>query len=518
MNTDVIQEFLIKLGFQVDQTSLNGFLGTIESASTKIAAFGAAFTAASAIVVKSIHEIAEENKQLGLLAEEMGSAADAIDDFIDTADMLGISNEDAIGSLKTFSRNVADAALGIGRAKLVFEKLNIEVKDASGKMRAATDVMADLQEKMQGMTRIQQIRTMEKLGLDPKLLAMFNDAFGNTKYIADELGKIDVASGFDLTKSIEESKKFSHSWKDMTVEINLLHMTFSKMYESIAVKMMPMLSKGVEAFAKMVEKARRIVMDNGKQIQEVLSPIIETILKIGTAFMKITSTALSVVYSVLKPIFDLLISVNKETNGWAGYIAAALVAWKVFNLGFLATPLGMVLSFSLALLALIDDFQAWKEGGTSLFDWSSVMPIIQTMINLVTDLWGAFKTLISGIVNLAKAFIDLFRGDTAGFFDEWTKSGEKFLDTIKSIWNTIKDFGSFGESLFNADWGKIGDAISQPFTSKPTPSIAGASSVNQSTVINVNGASNPQATAYAVKAHQTEVNAQVTRNMRAQAR
>lgn len=412
MNSTVLQEFLVKLGFAVDQNSLSGFVGGIESASMRIAAFGAAMTAVAAVVIKSVNDIANENRALGLLAQQLGSTTGAVDDFIDTADMLGISNETATNSLKTFAGNVSDAAMGIGRAKIVFEKLHVAVKDVTGAMRPATEVMADLQEKMQGMGRAQQIRIMEKLGLDPAMLAMFNDAFHDTKYIADELGKIDVAAGFNLDKAIDESNQFAQSWKHTQVELNLVKMLFSKMYEAIAVNMMPKIREGVEAFGKTVESARHLIMDNAKQIEAVLEPIIDVILRIGTAFVKLIGTAFSIISAVLKPVFDMMVNVNNATNGWAGYLAAALVAWKLFNLGFLLTPLGAIIGLSVAVLALIDDFQTWREGGDSLIDWGStfggvIFWVTSAIVGLaasvvavsaITRTWAIVQGIINGVM------------------------------------------------------------------------------------------------------------------------
>ena len=391
---NTLQEFLVSLGFTIDQNSLSNFVGGLESASVRIIAFGTTMAAVAGAVVASIHSIAEENKALGLLAQELGATTGAVDDFIDTADMLGISNETATDSLKHFAKNVADAGMGVGRAKLIFEKLDISVKNANGTMRSSTDVMADLQEKMQGMGRAQQLSVMERLGLDPKLLVMFNDAFGNTKHIGEELSKIDIATGFNLDTAIEESNKFSKSWKNTQVEVNLIKMLFSKMYETIAIHIMPKVRESVESFGKTVESARRLIMDNAQAIEGVLEPIINVILRIGTAFTILVGRAFAIIGAVLKPVFDMLVTVNKATDGWAGYIAAALVAWKMFNLGFLATPIGAIFALGVALLALYDDFETWKEGGISFINWGGTAgKVIFAVIGAI----GTFATTL-GVV------------------------------------------------------------------------------------------------------------------------
>lgn len=556
VTTDTIQEFLVKLGFEVDKKSLTSFLGGMESASFRIAAFGAAMAGAALAVVHSVKEIADENYQLDLLAQQMGGAAASTDDFIDTASMLGIKTEDTVGSLKAFAGNVASASVGVGRAKLVFKNLKIEVNDLHGKMRPAIDVMDELREKMLGLNRAQQLRIMGRLGLDPALLTMFNDQFGQTKRIADELNNIDAASGFDLQKAIDQSKEFTNSWKNMTVGINLFKLLFSKMHEAIAVHMMPRIISSINTFAKTVEEARHLVMDNAKQIEAVLEPIIDVILRIGTAFMKLVGTAFNIISSVLKPVFDMMISVNEATDGWAGYIAAALVAWKVFNLGFLATPLGAILALSVGILALIDDFQVWKEGGDSLIDWTEWEPSINFLIDGIGNIidiffslievlnnvfhgdWGgAFIALASvfqnigyAVINLAKSFGnlliklgDLLGFDMRGFVNGFSEAFNFASDMVKNLvkWlNTAIDIGGKIGDVF----GKIGSGFSKSMGTleqkfQTTLGVGSGTQtsnvVNQNTNIHVNGAQSPQQTAQLVHAQQSNVNAQVTRNMRA---
>ncbi|HET8689335.1 MAG TPA: phage tail tape measure protein [Methanosarcina sp.] len=481
--TETIKDFLVKLGFDIDERSLGTFVEGISSATMRAMAFGTAITAAAAEVVHSVHEIAQENVQLSLLAKELNTTANAVDDFIDTADMLGISNETATNSLKNFSRNVQDAAMGIGRAKMVFEKLNIAVKDASGHARAATDVMADLQSKMEGMDRAKQLRIMERLGLDPKMLIMFNDAFGKTQYIGEELGKIDVASGFNLDKSIEQSKQFNKTWKEMTIEFNLLHMLFSKMYEAIAVQLMPSIQSGIKKVTQAITDARHEIMDNAQKIEGALKPIIEVVLRIGSAFVQLAVRAFGIVMDVISPIISTLLKINDATDGWAGYILAALAAWKVFNLGFLATPLGMILGLGVGILALIDDFRTFEEGGKPFFSfWGKLAPYIHTVINFLKEFGKLGATI----------FVDIIKG---------------VYDLITAI---AKLMGMGLDKIFGAF--KVVANIVSP--QAPAVSKGGSTTVNHQTTVNVNGAGNPQAVAQAVANQQHSISQQTARNLR----
>jgi hypothetical protein len=472
-NAETIQEFLVKLGFNVDEKSLSNFMGGLDSAAIRIAGFGAAMTAVAVAVVHSVQEIASENVQLDLLAKQLNTTAGAVDDFVDTADIMGISNETATTSLKNFADNVADASMGIGRAKIVFEKLGISVKDAGGNMRSATDVMEDLKVKMAGLGRAQQLRIMEKLGLDPKLLVMFNDAFGDTAKITTQLSAIDAATGFDLTKAIKQSKEFNSSWHGMQTEVNLTKMLFSKIHETIAVRMMPGIQKGVEEVTRAIENARHFIMDNAKQIEDALQPILETVVSIGAAVARLTGRAFQLMGELIKPVVDIIISANKETHGWLFKIMALTVAWKAFNLSFLISPLGLILALGAALLLLYDDWKTWKEGGKSAIDWGSKTgKVIQDVVvglgllaGAITITKGLFMAwaVVSKIAAAAQMALNVVMSANpigllivaitalvfAGYelvkhWDVVKKWFSAFFNWIKKAWSNILDYSAIG--------------------------------------------------------------------------
>lgn len=541
MNSEAIQEFLVKLGFTVDESSLSKFMGGMDSAAIRIAGFGAAMAAVALEVVHSVEEIAKENKQLALLAVQLKSTAEEVDNFIDTSSILGISSDVTTQSLKNLSGNVADAAMGIGRAKMIFEKMGIAVKDANGQTRGTIEVMNELKEKMQGMDRAGQIRVMERLGLDPKLLLMFNDALGKTKYIGEQLDKIDVAAGFNLDEAIKQSKNFETSWKGLSIQINLFKMLFSKMHEAIAVKMMPEIANGVESVSKAMERARLFIMDNAKKIEDALEPILMAVVKIGSAFMTITGNALKGIVAIIEPIIDVLKNANDKTDGWIGKIALLTIAWKAFNLSFLLSPLGLLLSLGVAVGLLVDDFYEFTQGRDTLIDWGGTTGTV--LLNTATGIAivGSALLITKGIMTaysvatkLASAatliFNMLFRATPFGLFITGVAAliGAGYLlihnwDKVKQWFNEF--FGWFekkGEMIANIA-SKISSGLGNSFHTLENKvlGVGGAASsnvVNQTTTVHVNGAQSPQATAQAVATHQTQVNAQITRNMTARAR
>ena len=514
---DTIKEFLVGLGFDLDEAGLKKFTDGITTASTRAAALGAATTAAAAAIVAGVSKVAAEFNQLDLLAQKYNTTASEIDDFVDSAEMVGIGGEAAENALDAMNKVVGEAALGIGRGKIILEKLGIAAKDAAGKVRPVTDVMADLQTKLQGMDRGQAMAIMEKMGLDPNLLRMFNGELGNLQKIQEEMSKTDASVGLDFEQAVEESKAFQDSMIKMRTEARLLLHWFTTLWESLAVKLMPKVRAGIERMGKVFEGLRHSLQENGKKIVEAISPILNIILRIGEAFVAFVARTIGVIGNLVGRIVGAFMAMNEASNGWIGYLAIALAAWKAFNLGFLLTPLGAILGLSVAILALYDDFMTWKEGGDSLIDWSSWAPGIEAGLGAINAFISAVTTLATAVGDLISAFVKLFSGDFAGFFTQMTEFGNGLIDTFMGLWDTVSGLGAAASKISGAVGGIFGGSSSAP-APQARAAISGGAPMNQATTINVSGGTNPQATAQAVAAKQKEVNASMTRNVRGAAK
>lgn len=551
MSAETIKEFLVGLGFKVDEAGLAKFSEGIASASLRVTALATAATAAAAGIVASVQHIAAEYDQLDKLATQFRTTADAVDEFIDTAKILGLSDEKSIESLKNLDRAIVDTSMGMGRAKLVFEDLGIKVTDAAGKLKPTTEVMGELAEKFKDMERGKQLRIMERLGLDPALLKVFN---GDLAAISAELQEIDKAANFDFETAIVESKAFMQIWRQMQQEIEKWKMLFSKAFESVAVKLMPKFRAQIKSITDSMVAFRKKVMENMPKAIEAIMPIINIIMRVAEAFIKIVARIASGAMTVI----GWFLKLNEATGGWAGYILAAAAAWKYLNLSFLATPLGMLLSLAAVVALLIDDFLTFKEGGDSLIDWGSGFGIVMQGVTaaltgflaylalskaaviamtIATNAWTAATAIANGIMNAARIAVLLFNLVLYANPIMLVVAAVVALIAAGALlianWETVKEWFSGFFDWLSAGFSKIaewGGKVAGMFgfgggapASAPSPQAQAAvggngQSVNQQTQIVVQGSSDPAATARAVSGEQGRVNADMARNMRGAAR
>lgn len=554
MSGEVIKEFLVGLGFKVDEAGLAKFTAGITSATVAVTAMGAATVAAAGAIFAGVKGVAEEYNQLSKLAEQFRTTADAVDEFVDSAKILGMSDEQSIESLKNLDRAIVDTSMGMGRAKLVFEDLGITVTDAAGKLKPTTQVMAELADKFKDMERGKQLRVMERLGLDPALLKVFN---ADLAALSAELQAIDESVGFDFEQAIAEGKEFTKVWKTLQQEVEKWKMLFSKMYEAIAVKMMPKFRGVMENITTSMIKFRKIVMDAMPNIIATIMPIINVILRVAEAFFTIAGRIASAVASII----GWLLKVNNATDGWAGYILAAAAAWKYLNLAFLKTPIGQLLALAAVVALLIDDFLTFKEGGESLIDWGSGFGIVlqgltaimagflsymalakaaTIAMTVATSAWSAATAFANGVMAAARIAVLLFNlvlyanpimlvvaavvaliaagvlliqnWDTV---KEWFSS---FFDWMVAGFSKIAEWGGKVASFFGGGGGGAPQGSLTPTPQGAAAMNGGAQNVNQQTQIVVQGGSDPNSTAKAVAGQQGRVNADMARNMKGAAR
>jgi hypothetical protein len=264
---------------------------------------------------------------------------------------LNASSVEAVNSsISALTKNAGDAAMGIGRAKVIFEKLGISVKDQNGKLKTSADLMGEVGESIKGMEKGQQQAVLSRLGIDPTLLKTLTE---DVSGLASEYDKMMEAAGFSFDQATADSGTFMDAQDKMG-------MTFKKLRQAIASAFFKPLAKSFTQFNDLLIRSMPAII-------RTITPIIAIVMKVADVFIFLGS----VVLQGVGVIVDGLTKLNDITNGWAGYILAAAAAWVLLNGTFLASPIGMILALAAAIALLVDDFLVWQEGGDSLIPWEN---------------------------------------------------------------------------------------------------------------------------------------------------
>jgi len=496
VSATVLKEFLVKLGFETDKGGMSKFSSSVADAGKIAATMGAAALAAAGAVTAFVTSIADSIDNLADVSGRTGEAASELDKLGYIATLTDSSLEASNSSVENLSKNIGDAAMGMGRAQKVFEELGVSVKKENGQIKTAAEMMVELKDKMQGMGKGQQLAIMDRLGIDRTMIGMMTQ---DVSGLAAEYDAMQKAAGF----SMEEAASSASDYMDA---MNKLKLLFAKLMQSVAVPFFKGMIRGMETLRKML-------IDNMPRIVAVITPVIKVILILADVFLAAAQGIVSAISFVISPLMEL----NRMLGGVPAYILGAAVAWKVLSAAFAASPIGVVVAGIMALIAAIvllkEDFDVWKAGGESLIDWELWVPAIEAAQGVLEGFRGFLTDWFSALGAMFQALFALLSGDFVGAWEGVKSMLGSVIDMFSGVINIASKVGGVIGSVA----GGIAAIVGGKSALTPNPA-AGASgqtnqNVNQQTVINVNGAGDPKAVGNAVAGQQSGVNNQMQRNL-----
>lgn len=329
----------------------------------------------------------------------------------------------------------------------------------------------------------------EQMGYEYRIIA---PAINKALVLRRELLKAYAAAGINITKVIQASVKLNMS-------LAKTKFAFEAIYRSVASRFFGLLTKQSDLL-------RQRIYANMPKIQDAIERFVKFIFKAFEATVQLGSR----LFSILGRIYQFFVDLDKATNGWSTKILGLVAAWQLLNLEFLATPLGMIITGLLAILALFDDFKTWQEGGQSLFDWSSFVPVINGVSASLKSLWAVLQSIADVVGSIFLAFYQLFHGDSSGW-KTFTEAGNHLLEIFTHLWGAVQGFAGAA--------GAAGNWISHLATGSPL-GVGGPNNntsnqhVQQQTQITVQGSADAQATGAAVATQQNRVNFDMVRNLK----
>lgn len=389
-----IAEFMASIGFEADEKSLKKSL-------TQVAAFGAAITAIAGGIYAGIIKVAQGEAEMAITAQRLGTTADRIAELGYVAEQSGASIDAVTSSMEGMIAN------------------NPRIKDAAKALEMAGD-------RMRGMSEAQRRAFADRMGIDQSLIPALT---GDVAALKDEFRQMYSVAGIDAKAAAEASKGFM-------AELGKLR------------TMAVLLAKGVAlAFiGKMrrdIEHLRRVIMENFDKIKRLFEAVITVVLRIAAVFG-------AFVYRVIKLASQAVAWFDKLDEGTRNLILGAfglLAAWKVLNMGFLATPVGMLITGLLGIIALVDDLMTYMEGGESFFDWGPWVGQIKAVVEGLAPLLAALGKLAERVLPLISAALSRI----------WSFINEMAATVGKTILDAFG--GGFGGAAAFVD--TLGDAIEQ---------------------------------------------------------
>ncbi|HHL7387887.1 TPA: transglycosylase SLT domain-containing protein [Escherichia coli] len=460
MNAETLKDFLISLGFKVDEAGARKFDAVVAGTTLKAIELGVKVEAAALSVVAFTAKIASGLDDLYWASQRTGATVEGIKQIGYAVSQVGGSVDGARGSLENLARFMRNNPGAEG----FLNRLGVQTRDASGNMRDMATIFTGVGQRLSSMPYYRANQYAQMLGLDENTLMAMRRGIGQ---FSGEYTAMAKAIGYNADVAAVSSNKFMTSLRSFGL---MAGMARDKIGSSLA-----------DGLAGSLDRLRRQILENFPKIEGAITAGVKGVLWFGEIIGR-------VVYRLIQLTGDIINwwkSLGTETRQVIEVFGALMVAWRLLNTAFAMSPIGRVFMLGAALIGLYDDYRTWKEGGQSLIDWGKwelgIKYAQKAFASLSKDFGGIYlkvKDLGSAILDLGKRFLEFINIDTSKFNGKWL-----FDQIIESVRSSIKILGSLVDALrkvisgdFSGAWDSLKGAAA---AWSDSPIIQGAASVGQ---------------------------------------
>lgn len=462
------------------QRSVKDFASEAQGVAQSVGAPFAAVAGAVGFSLQSaVTGFAQAGDSLDKMSARLGISAVKLQEWSFAATHAGAAPEDLEDALKDMSEKIAEVAGGdTGDAAQLFSALGISVKDASGKIRPASDIFEEVADAIQ-RNEDPALRTKMAMVLmgdsGRKLIPMLSGGAQGLDDMAKQARDLGLVMNED---AVAAAAQMTDHMDDMKASVTAVGHEIGYRLSPIVISMsdrfrdLAAANKG--ALGEKFERVARSFADSISKIDfEGIASAILTIADYGVRAFNAIGGFNTVLYGMGALIAGksvmAVVSLGSSLIGLVQSFGAVATAAKAFaavastSLG----PIGLILG-ALSLAA-----------GFVIANWDEIGPAVKETIGSVVDFAvGAFETCYEKFSAVGKAIVTVatgfFKGDFKTLFsgfddlivasfnllpDSWAKAATNWYESVKSsvlkIGEYIKGFfTSFDFSNLIPDWAK----------------------------------------------------------------
>ncbi|MGA4275572.1 hypothetical protein ACI2VH_02955 [Ralstonia nicotianae] len=390
-DVDTIREFLVKLGFAIDDSGQKRFAAGVEAATWKVIQLGTAIATTAGAVVAGVAKIADQMESLYFASQRTGAAVANIQALGFAAGQMGSSAEAARGSLESLARFMRNSPGAEG----LIHSIGVQTREANGSLRDTTEIIDDLGKRFADMPYYRANAYAQALGIDEKTLMAMREGMGE---FGDEYRAMLATAGMDSQAAAKSSHEFMN-------EVRSLGAAFVILGQKVATTLTGKLSGDLRRF-------RDGIVDNFGRIAGIVEKVANGVLMMADVISTLAIRGMQAIGAVI----DWFSGLDRGAKILIETVGGLYVAWRLLSAGFLASPIGIIVALGVALLGLYDDYKVWKEGGQSLIDWGAVEPAIKAAAEGIQWFGKALSQVFDFTVSAAQSFwqtlVSAFRNNT----------------------------------------------------------------------------------------------------------
>ncbi len=400
----VIDELVTILGFDMDSragTVLGKFNKGIDSIAQNAKQASMAVVAASAAVSYFVVQLNKASGEVEKLGRVTGISTDTIQEMSFAMEQVG-------GNVASMKSDLVSLLLSMnspipGEFNEGLFLLGISTKKANGELKNVDDVLLDIADKMQGMSKQKQMQWGNKIGISKDTIMLLQEGRDEIERLRKQAEQIPVIIDPENLKNAREFNR----------QISLIGRVFSFLGQTVA-------SAAGPAIKDIVAGLMEWLKVNKELIQSGLKAFINGVVD---GFMKFTK----VVRSVIAFVSDLIPGLGDLTKAITATEAVSILVFSA--LAALAIPLVVLISQFLLVGAvvaaaglIINDFVVYLEGGES---------VIGELIQKVTELWEVFGEKFPAMADFLGEFFVVLKTFASFLKDSFFVVMDKFIEYLE---------------------------------------------------------------------------------------
>lgn len=390
--SQVLREFLMRLGYEEDEQSRRKFTDAIKSMTLTVAALGTAVVSAAAGVLSGVRQMASSADAIYFVSQRTKASARDIDALQESFTNLGGTAGQARAALEKLGDFVRaspgnvnylesltgkkwhDAATGMEELSEAFQK----------QIKEGTDISVVFQEA--AAAGLSQADVLVLLQKDFKSTAEEYRAMAD-KIIGDSKRQQEI---------VENAHAFTVSYNELSTAVNLFATNFGDM---LATKLKP----SIDSMKHFLEEHSEAINAFLEKASVVIVHAIEGLVHFGEA----AAEAFGKLYEMYKEL-------SPAGQHLADVLLAVGAALVLMNTAIGSSPLVRLGVLAAGLVAVYQSYEHWKKTGEEGFiDWKRWEPDIKAAMATIESMIGYFRQGIEAVGGWKDAFAGLLGFVTA---------------------------------------------------------------------------------------------------------
>lgn len=396
MSAAAIDSFYVELFFKGDTKAADAFTNRLNDLTTTAGKVAGVVTAAAAGVLGFVGTIAHGMGQLNDFAEANDLSASRLAALGKVAKEFDVDMESLQSSMAGLQQITGEAALGVGRGKMIFEKLGISAKDAAGHVRNADEMLEVIADKIKNMPRPEQLAFLAKMRIDPRMVRMLKDGSAALRQMREEAEGKGLFTDKDYARADHIDKLFMRANNALGVTAKLL-----------ATKLFPVVEKILTGFLDWYNAQRKATSSTFLTVFSLMAGALELVwdwiqrvvhwvtaaikwldrfgIVTGIAAVVLTGLATMAMTKAASGLAKLSAKLVLSALKMIG-LTSAVALLKAAMLGLLGT----------ALFLIIDDLVNWAEGNDSIIkqlseEYPKAFGVVVSGLIVLMGVWAAAK-------------------------------------------------------------------------------------------------------------------------------